>query len=332
MRFLRSMQGLSLLVFFFISLMGLQGSVYGAEKEVAFGYIVGSWPLDPVGLLMKEKKLLEAEGIKVKWGEYMAGAFIMQHMAAGEVDFSAAVGTSPVMITKSRGVDVAILAGGSTTEGSVLVGAQHIKTVKDLDGKKVATPGIGSIQDMMLSILERKHNIKIQHRPTKAPDMPLFLQKGEIDGFIVWEPVASRAVDEGHGHILVTSSGILPGQRCCMFVARGELLKKDPELVRKVFNVYMKAFDYYKKNPEEVLDLLVKSTGMSKKVITMSLKNVQVSYPPYLDIPGLTFQVEELVKDGKIQTGDVGDVNKFIEKSHTPSFIDEYLRAGKKGK
>ena len=332
MRFQRNMKGLAFVVSCFTFLICLQVGIYGAEKEVTVGYIVGSWPLDPVGLLMKEKKLLEAEGIKVKWGEYMAGAYITQHMAAGEVDFAVAVGTSPVMISKSRGVDLAILAGGSTTEGSVLVGAKHIKTIKDLDGKKVGTPGIGSIQDMMVNILERKNNVKIQHRHMKASDMPLFLQRGEIDSFIVWEPVASHAVDQGFGHVIATSRDILPEQRCCMFVTRGELLRKDPELVRKVLSVYMKTFEYCRKNPEEVLNLLVKSTGMSKAVVNMSLKNVQVSYPPFLDIPSLKLQVEELIKDGKIQMSDITDVDKFIEKSYSPSFLNEYLRAEKKGK
>lgn len=166
----------------------------------------------------------------------------------------------------------------------------------------------------------------------KASDMPLFLQRGEIDSFIVWEPIASHAVDQGYGHVIATSRDILPGQRCCIFVTRGEMLKKDPELVRKVFNVYMKTFEYFRKNPEEVSELLVKSTGMSKKVINMALKNVQVSYPPFLDIPGLKLQVEELIKDGKIQMSDIPDVDKFIEKAYNPSFLNEYVRTERKGK
>lgn len=314
-----------------IGITGYQDIAYGAEKTVNFGYIVGSWPLDPVGLLLKEKKFLESEGLKVKWGEYMAGAYIMQHMIAGEVDF-ATVGVSPVMISKSRGADITILSGGSTTEGSVLVVANQIKTFADLDGKKVGTPGIGSIQDGMLSMFERKHNIKVQHKNMKGSDMPLFLQRGEIDGYIVWEPLPSLAVEQGHGHILATSRDILPGQRCCMFVTQGELSRKDPELVSKVFSAFMKAFDYYKKNPDEVLELLSKSTGMSKKVISLALKNVQVSYPPQLDIPGLKIQVEELIKDGKIQLSEIGNVDKFIEKSYSPAYLNEYLRREKKGR
>ena len=81
-----------------------------------------------------------------------------------------------------------------------------------------------------------------------------------------------------------------------------------------------------------MLELLVKSTGMSNKVVNVSLQNVQVSCPPFLDIPSLKLQVKELIKDGKIQISDITDVDKFIEESYSPSFVNEYVRTERKGK
>ncbi len=318
----------ALLVLGFMLVAGFPATAGAAEKEIHYAYIAGAQPHNPVEMIMKEKKMLEAEGIKVKWGEYLAGAYIMQHMASGEVDF-AVLGIPPIMIARSQGVDVIMLAS-SNTEGSAVIASPSVKEIKELNGKKVGTPGIGSIQDAMLDMVGKQHNIKMQHVSMKVSDMPLYLQKGEISAFIAWEPVASRAVDLGYGHVIASSHDILPGHQCCAFVVRGELLKKDPELVRKVFQVYMAAFAYYRKNPEEVLDLTAQKTGLTKKVIAMSFKNVQLPYPPYVNVPNVKLQIEGLIQDGKIQQGAITDVSKFIEKANDTSFLNEYF--GKKGK
>lgn len=306
-----------------ILVVAVEAIVWAADKEITYAYIAGAQPHNPIEMIMKEKKLFEAEGIKVKWGEYLAGSFIMQYMASGEVDF-AVLGIPPIMITRAQGVDVVMLAS-SNAEGSAIVAASSIGHVKDLNGKKVGTPGIGSIQDAMLDKVEKDYNIKMQHVSMKVSDMPLYLQKGEIDGFIAWEPVASRTVDLGYGHTVATSHDILPGHQCCAVVVRGELLKKDPALVRKVFQVYMKAFEYYRKHPEEVLELTAQKTGLSKKVIAMSLKNVQLPYPPYINVPNVKLQIEGLIQTGKIRPGAITDLNKFIELSYDQSFLKEYF-------
>ena len=71
--------------------------------------------------------------------------------------------------------------------------ATAIKKVADLNGKSLGTPGIGSIQDAMVDSLAKNNGIKIAHKAMKVSDMPIFLQKGEIDGFIAWAPHPARA-------------------------------------------------------------------------------------------------------------------------------------------
>jgi NitT/TauT family transport system substrate-binding protein len=300
-----------------------------AEKEIKFGYLVANVH-DPFAKIMKEKKYLEAEGLKVKWGEYLAGAPLMQHFASGEVDFGI-LGIPPTMIARAQGVDVVVLAS-TNSEGSGIVVSPSIKQIKDLDGKMVGTPGIGSIQDAMLVIFAKQHNIKVKHRPIKVSDMALFLQKGEIDGFIAWEPFPTSAVEAGYGHMIALSRDILPGHQCCVFVARGEMIKKDPDTVRKVLRAYMKAFDFNKTNHPEVVALEEKYTGMSKDVLIKAIRNVKFPDPPFLHVPSVREQAEGLISSGKIQKDSVKDVDKFISDFYNPSFLKEYLVSISKGK
>ena len=318
-----------LLVLGFTFLLGFQIAAGAAEKEVKFGYLVANIH-DPFAVIMKEKKYMEAEGLKAKWGEYLAGANLMQHVASGEVDF-AVLGVPPIMIARSQGVDVIILAG-TNTEGSGLVVNPSIKQVKDIDGKTIGTPGIGSIQDAMLTVFEKKHNIKVKHKPVKVSDMALFLQKGEIDGFISWEPFPTNAVELGYGHMIATSHDIMPEHQCCAFITRGELIRKDPDTVRKVMRAYMKAFDFNRKNAAEVIELEEKVTGMSKKVLNKAVRNVKFPNPPFLHVPSTKELAEGLISSGKIQPENVKDVDKFLGDLYNPSFLKEYITSTTKGK
>ena len=308
----------------FISLLGFQSAVLSAERQINFAYLVADQLHEPAPMIMKEKKLLEAEGLKVKWGEFMAGSYVMQHMASGEID-AATCGAVPTMITQGRGVDVVMLAS-SNLEGSRIVVADHIKNVKDLDGKKIGTPGIGSIQDAMVDMVARKNNIKIYHKHMKVSDMPIFLKKGEIDGFIAWEPHCSRSVIMGYGHFLLESHDILPEHQCCVLVVQGKLIREDPETVKKIMKAYMQAMDYFKANREKTIESMVHYTKLTREMVDMALPCVKHPYPPYVNVPSLKIMAEGLEKGGKIQKGVIKDMDVFISKTYNHQFLDEYLK------
>jgi hypothetical protein len=71
---------------------------------------------------------------------------------------------------------------------------------------------------------------------------------------------------------------------------------------------------------------------MSKKVVNMSLQSVQFFTRPLLNILSLKFKVKEIIKEGKIQISDITNADKFMEKSDSPSFVNEYVRTERKGK
>ena len=298
-----------------------------AKDEIRFGYLVADQLHSPAVMIMKEKKLLEAEGLKVTWGEYLAGSYLMQYMTSGEVDFGSC-GAPPVMITRGQGVKVSILAS-SNTEGSSIVVKDSIKTVKDLDGKSIGTPGIGSIQDAMIDRVAQQNKIKIIHKSMKVSDMPVFLQKGEIDGFIAWAPHPARAVDLKYGHELLTSHDIMPGHQCCVLVAREELVQKDPETVKKVMTAYMKAFDYFREHQDECVGIMAKMTGMKEEVIRSALKTTGHPYPPVCDLPSIKLMTDTLVETGKIQKETIKSVDALVDTTYHPEFLNDYLKTKK---
>lgn len=297
------------------------GTAAADQKELHLGYLVADQIHGSALMVMKERRMLESQGFKVAWGEFLAGSYLMQEMASGSLDFGVC-GVVPVMITRGQGVDAVILASANT-EGSSLVVKDSIKTVKDLDGKSIGTPGIGSIQDALVVKLATANNIKVLRKSMKVSDMPIFLQKGEIDGFIAWAPHAARAVDLHYGHELVTSKDLLPEHQCCVFVVNGALLKKDPQTARTVLKTYLEAYQWAQEHPDEVVAMVMKYTGMKKEVISAAMKIVKYPNPPYCNLDSMKMMAETLIESGKIQKGVISDMNAFLKDLYRPSLLEE---------
>lgn len=132
------------------------------------------------------------DGITVERHTYANGPEAELDLANGHLDFvmaallphlQAFAGGAPLRI-------VASLAKGNTT----LVASKNITDVKQLDGQRVGTPGIGTIHDTALSLVEDQYHIHVTHVPAKITDLPVMLAKGEIVAFEGWETAAAQAV------------------------------------------------------------------------------------------------------------------------------------------
>lgn len=307
-----------------ILILCLSFNVSAQQKELRFGYLVADQLHSPAVMIMKEKKMLEAEGFKVTWNEFLAGSYLMQFMTSGEVDFGSG-GCVPAIITRGQGVDVVILAGANA-EGSSIVVKDTIKKVTDLNGKNVGTPGIGSIQDAMVDSLARDNKIKIIHKAMKVSDMPIFLQKGEIDGFISWAPHPARAVDLKYGYQILTSHDLMPDHQCCVLVSRESTLKKDPETARKVVKTYLKAYKWFLDNQKESIAMMAAATGMKEEVVLDAMKTVKYPFPPHVNMPSVKVMTEGLIQTGKVEKDRVTDLDSFVKGIYKPEILEELLK------
>src|SRR3990170_5248541 len=101
------------------------------------------------------------EGIRPVRMEYVNGPTEMLAFAAGDLD-AGYVGVVPALASKSKGTDFVIVASANL-EGSAIVAKSSISKVEGLDGKKVGTPGIGTIQDSLLFMVEEQLSITTVH-------------------------------------------------------------------------------------------------------------------------------------------------------------------------
>jgi len=302
-----------------LALSGIPSPSWAAKEPMAFGHLVAAQIHEPVPMILEEMKLLDKEGYEAKFPEFLAGAFAMQHFAAGELD-AVTVGCPPIMIARAAGTDIVILAS-SNTEGSRIIAAPEIKKVEDLAGKKVGTPGLGSIQDALLTMVEKKMKMKVLHVPIKVSDMPIYLSKKEIAAFIAWEPICSNAVGMGYGHNLYTSKEIFPGHQCCVFAIREKWIKEKPEKVQRLTKMYLENMRYFQKNLDGMLKIISRKTKISEQVLKESMKAVGYPDPPYVNMESMKVFAQELIDAKKIEGKKVPDVDKFLADIYNDKFI-----------
>ncbi len=152
------------------------------------------------------------ESITIEATGFNAGPSVIEAMFANALDMSY-IGPNPAIngYVKSKGEALRIVAG-ATSGGAVLDARPqaNIKTARDLDGKRVASPQLGNTQDVALrrfikaaGLATKETGGTVQVIPTANPDILTLFLKGEIDAAWVPEPWGARLVHEAGGVIVL---------------------------------------------------------------------------------------------------------------------------------
>jgi NitT/TauT family transport system substrate-binding protein len=290
--------------------VGYNAGSAGTLSVVRIGYLMAD--IHHTSFLVAfSKGFYEEEGIAPKRLEYVNGPAEMMAFSAGELD-AGYVGVVPALTAKAKGVDLVIVASANL-EGSALVSKLEIKNVSELDGKVVGTPGIGTIQDCLLYMVEKKFNVTVTHQHYRVSDLPIALAKGEVDAYIAWEPFATEAVVDGIGHIIYTSHDILPNHQCCIFYVSGKIYREQPDLLKKLIKVHIKAMNFIVNNGADAMKIFSNMTGKPMEIIENSWERMVWDYHP--NIESMKAFVGYLIEQGKISPEDVPDVDKFISEA-----------------
>lgn len=291
------------------------------EFTVRLGDITGADTL--VGFyLALEKGYFKEEGINIDKKLYINGPNLMMSMANGELDMNIATGFTPMLQAAAQGADIKILASMSKGNAPVIAGP-HIKTFKDLDGKVVGTPGLGTIQNTMLSLAAKEYGIqfkKVIHG--KMTDLAVFLEKGEIDGFTGWEWLAADTVHKVKGAHYVLEQPVIKDAESVGMGVRGEFYKQHPDIVKKFMRAYLKGLKYFIEHRDEGIELCAKRINRPKEVVEMSFKTSSTDNP-LINTSDVKFQVQDAIDTGKIKKEVVPNIDEFINKYIDQSVLRE---------
>jgi taurine transport system substrate-binding protein len=186
----------------------LAGSAAFAQtKEVTFAH---QDMLVPLRTVMESGELEKATGYKINWRMFGGGGDVIRAMASGDVQVGEA-GSSPITAAASQGQDIKlfwILDDIGNAEALVARNGAGVNSVKDLKGKKVATPFVSTshyqlMVDMKLEGVDPKGVNVMNMRP---PEIAAAWERGDIDAAFIWDPVLSKI--KANGKVIATSGTI----------------------------------------------------------------------------------------------------------------------------
>jgi len=264
----------------------------------------------------------DQEGIKIDRKTYANGPSALLDINNLDAVMAAIV---PFMQFAARGGDIRIVM--SVTKGNApIVGRKQYKSVKDLDGKKVGTPGIGTIHDAVLGYIQQSMGLKYEHVPAKITDVSVMIQKGEVEAFIGWEPASAAAVAQAPDLLhYIQRLPPIPNSESLQLAFAPGYVKANPETVEKFVRATLKGVEWIKTNGnEKTAELVAKKMNDPKSyaVNLDALKSVDLTQPR-LDMPSTRIWLTTIAKQGKIPEELVKDVDGWVGKYLDYSFLDK---------
>ncbi|CAM5521376.1 ABC transporter substrate-binding protein [Streptomyces griseomycini] len=329
------------------------GVAAGAEKLSAGEVRIGYFPnlTHATALVGVQEGLFQKElgGTTIKASTFNAGPSEIEALNAGSIDIGW-IGPSPAVngYTRSNGKNLRIIGGSASGGVKLVVNPEKIKSLDDLEGKRIATPQLGNTQDVAFLNWAAEKGWKVDAQSGKGDVSvvrtdnkvtPDAYKSGSVDGAWVPEPTASKLVAEG-AEVLLDEADLWPGKKFVItnVIVRQAFLEEHPDVVEAVLRGSVKTNEWINTNPEEAKasanEALEELSGkaLPAEVIDPAWKSIT-----FLDDPlasTLNSQAEHAVKAGLLKEPrlkgiyDLAPLNKVLEAEGREGVDDAGLGAG----
>lgn len=285
-------------------------------------------------------------GTTIKESVFNAGPAEIEALNAGSIDIGW-IGPSPAINgwTKSGGKSLKIISGSASGGVKLVVNPDRIKTLKDVRGKKIATPQLGNTQDVAFLNWIAKQGWKVDATSGKGDVSvvrtdnkvtPDAYKTGSIDGAWVPEPTASKLVAEG-AKVLLDESDLWPDKKFVItnVIVSQAFLKEHPDVVEAVLRGSVKTNAWINANPDKAkADANAQLEKLSGKplpadVIDPAWKSIQVIDDPLAST--LRAEADHAVTAGLLEKPDLKGIydlsllNKVLQADGKPAADDTGL-------
>ncbi|NLY75658.1 MAG: ABC transporter substrate-binding protein [Firmicutes bacterium] len=235
--------------------------------------------------------------IEIRKFIFNAGPSVIEAMFARQLDL-AYIGPNPAIngYLKTNGALLKIISGAASGGAALVVRSDlKVKNIKQLAGKKIASPQLGNTQDIALRSYLKSQGMKLREQggdvtvlPIPNPDqLNLFLKK-EIDAAWTVEPWVTRLVEEAGGVVLLDERTLWPEGMfvTAHIIATQDYLKKKPQIIKKWLQAHVLITQRINRDKtkaaKNLIQELQKLTGspLPEKTIQRAFANLDLTYEP----------------------------------------------------
>jgi NitT/TauT family transport system substrate-binding protein len=197
--------------------------------------------------------LLHTEGFtEIEYIEPASDAEWMQMLPSGTVDFDYLFAPE-VCRWIDGGTPLTALTGMHTGCLELLAG-RHVRTVRDLRGRRVGINEVNGLPHVLLRLVAANVGLDPEEeiewiKNASSLDM---LAANQIDAFLATPPDPQIARERGIGHVILNTTLDRPWSQyyCCMLVANVDFVRNYPVATKRVLRALLKAMDYCVSDPE----------------------------------------------------------------------------------
>ncbi len=291
------------------------GDEIGSEADYA-----NIWVADALGYYTDA-------GIKIERHTFNNGPEGLLHFANGEIDMIAA-GLAPFMEMAARGQDFKMLMS-VTKYNAPLVGLKKYHSYKELNGQKVGSPGLGTVQDAVLTYVENTQHIKFQRVFAKVSDFAVMAQKGEIAAFISWEPAAATAIHQNPALHYIAQLPPIKNAESLEVIVSPAFAKAHPKAVEGFVEATLRGMKWIKEHsPQQVAEIVAKKMNNPKGVpiVLDAMKSIIVT-DPRIDMPSTRIILKSVIDAKKIPASFGKDIDGWMNKYIAYSYLDRAEKA-----
>lgn len=284
----------------------------------------------------------------VKPSVFNAGPSEIEALNSGSIDIGW-IGPSPAIngYTKSAGKSLRIIGGSASGGVKLVVNPAKIKSLKDVKGKKIATPQLGNTQDVAFLNWIAEQGWKVDAQSGKGDVSvvrtdnkitPDAYKSGSIDGAWVPEPTASKLVAEG-AKVLLDEASLWPDKKFVItnIIVSQKFLKEHPKAVEAVLKASVDTNKWINANPDEAKAAANKQLGIDsgkelpENVLDPAWKSIRITDDPLAST--LDAQAQHAVKAGLLQSPklasiyDLAPLNKVLKAAGEQTVSDAGLGA-----
>ena len=201
-------------------------------------------------------------GVKTEITIYRGGAASQEAMSAGAADLITYFGAG-VGLAVSKGAKEKIVGTiDSTPHGwhFLVLANSPIKSLKDLDGKKVGVATKAGTADMFALWIADTNGAKIQTIPVGGGGMVPALQGGQVDAIAMFPGLSLKLYSTGEARSLFDFGKDMVPTMPDVLAASQDMMDKQPEVLRKTLGSIFKAVQHMKANRDWSLKFLKEFT------------------------------------------------------------------------
>jgi NitT/TauT family transport system substrate-binding protein len=161
----------------------------------------------------------------------------------------------------------------------------NIRTVKDLRGKRIGVPGMGTPPFIFANRVLGANGIDPSKDVTwlvfPAGELGLALDKGEVDAVADSEPIGSMLVAQGKVRNIADQAVDMPyaDEYCCAVLVNGKFLARNPKASAAATRALLKAAKWVEANPKAAAKLSVEKKYLAS---TADQNTVAISHLRYV--------------------------------------------------